>query len=71
MARTEVVHIAPQHNAWRVYRVGYDLELSVEELGQALDAAARLVPDGAAIRIVLDEPVAESTNETDAERSAG
>jgi hypothetical protein len=71
MSHTEVVHIAAQHNAWRVYRPGYDLELAFEELGEALDAAARLVPDGTPIRIVLDEPDAEPAAETDLHRSAG
>ena len=71
MAQTEVVHIAPQHNAWRVYRTGHEVELSFEELGEALDAAARLVPDGTPIRIVFDDPPGEPGTEPDARRSAG
>lgn len=55
----QVVHIAPGNAVWRVYRAGYDGELSFEDIGQALDAASALVTDGAAMHIVVhDRPSA-------------
>jgi len=70
MVHTEVVHIANENDAWRVYRPGQHIELSFETLGEALDAAARLVPDGTPIRIVFDEQV-DPPQMPDARRTAG
>ncbi len=55
MNRPEIVHIAPNNDAWRVYRAGYESELSFEDIGDALDAASSLVSDGASMRIVIHE----------------
>ena len=58
MRRPEVVHIAPSNGAWRVYRHEYDAALRFDELGEALDAASKLVPEGTAVRIVIHEAAA-------------
>ena len=67
MNRPEIVHIAPKNEAWRVYRAGYDTELSFEDLGQALDAASAMVNGG---RFGADRHPRESGDERTRRRSA-
>jgi hypothetical protein len=66
MNRPEIVHIAPKNEAWRVYRAGYDTELSFEDLGQALDAASAMATAGGSVRIVIHENPATKELDTGA-----
>lgn len=55
MPHSEIIHIEPSNGAWRVYCLGGEFELHFEQLGDALDAAPTLLPEGSAIRIVIHD----------------
>ena len=65
MNRPEIVHIAPQNDSWRVYRSGYDSELSFDDIGQALDAASALAGKETSMRIVVHERPSLAEGDTD------
>jgi hypothetical protein len=71
MPHSEIIHIEPVNAAWRVYCIGVELELHFEQLGDALDAAPTLLPEGSPIRIVIHDAETETHTESDDRGAVG